>query len=171
RGSSRPSHVNPSIVVTCLPWTSKARKLQELMGWPSTSTVQAPQTSDSHERFAPVRPSRARRKSRSTSSTGTSPCQRSPFTVQSKVTIARGSAMAVRSFCPGSLADGPGQQHAGDIGLVFGRAKQVVYRIELPAKVGAGVHHSPAGFGRREARKLGLQLRQPHGGWAHTTHR
>src|SRR5262249_60569420 len=56
-----------------VPDASNARYVQALMGSPSTSTVQAPQTCDSHERFVPVRRSRSRTNSKRVSSARTSP--------------------------------------------------------------------------------------------------
>src|SRR5207237_8171657 len=72
---------SPSIVVTSAPDASAARKQHELTGSPSTSTVHAPQTWTSHERFAPVSPSPSRRKS-SRSSCGSTSCTSSrPLTL------------------------------------------------------------------------------------------
>src|SRR4030095_14268217 len=51
------------------------------MARPSTNTVQAPQTSDSQERFVPVSRRRLRRSSSRVSSIGTSPDQVLPLTV------------------------------------------------------------------------------------------
>ena len=73
RGSKWPPGARPSTVVTLLPDASKVRYVQALMGSPSTRTVQAPQTWDSHERLVPVRRSRSRTNSSRVSSARTSP--------------------------------------------------------------------------------------------------
>src|SRR5882724_3221638 len=81
RGWSLPFSARPSIVNTDRPRTSKASVVQALTGRPSTSSVQAPQTSTSQDRFTPVRPSRSRTTSSSNSWGSTSiSCER-PFNV------------------------------------------------------------------------------------------
>src|SRR5260370_41275081 len=71
----------PSMVSTCRPSMSQARKQHELTGAPSTSTVQVPQTSTSHDCFTPVSPSSSRRKSSSNSLAATVPAKGLPLTV------------------------------------------------------------------------------------------
>src|SRR3982750_1175509 len=110
------------------------------MGRSSTSTVQAPHTSDSQDRLAPVSPTRLRRKSRSTSSTGTVPLHAAPLSVRASPTVCRVwtrsslddcSIMSARSV--GAVSSGLGQRptekYGGNVDLVLGRPQQVVDRL------------------------------------------
>src|SRR4030095_4954323 len=101
------------MVVTDFPLASKVRSLHELIGWPSTRTVQAPQTSDSQERFVPVSFRRYRKKSKRTSSAGTFPFHGLALTVNSISKLcsvamgASGSAIISPFHCFGWLGSAP----------------------------------------------------------------
>src|SRR5687767_14863194 len=85
------------MVSTVFSSASKARKLHALTARLSTNTVQAPHTSDSQERFVPVRWRRLRRNSSKVSSIGTSPHQGSPFTVTDSLNLLK---VSIRLFLP-----------------------------------------------------------------------
>src|SRR6266540_2761180 len=61
-GWSWPSLARPSTVVTSRPSACTAKKVQDLIGVPSSSTVQAPQLVVSQPTWVPVRPSFSRRR-------------------------------------------------------------------------------------------------------------
>src|SRR5581483_3290468 len=61
-GWSAPSAARPSIVVMCPPATAPTVVVQERRGWPSTSTVQAPQSPSPQPYFVPVSPASNRMK-------------------------------------------------------------------------------------------------------------
>src|SRR5690348_15970628 len=87
------------MVSTSRPSMSAARKQHELTGFPSTSTVHAPHTCTSQDCLVPVRPSRSRRKSSSSSSAGTSPENGVPLMV-ADTRIVRSAIGALQHAAP-----------------------------------------------------------------------
>src|SRR5262245_46133509 len=133
RGSRPPSGARPSIVVTHVPDASNVRYVQAPMGSPSTNTVQAPQTCDSHERFVPVRRSRSRTNSKRVSSARTSPLHGWPL-IWSATGIMDPVCTASAISLPPVGAHGLGQRaaekHPCEIRLVGRRSMQIIDRLQ-----------------------------------------
>src|SRR5262245_10543986 len=160
-GSRWPARPSPSIVMTDFPEASKARYVQALTGSPSTKTVQAPQTWDSHDRFVPVRRSRSRTNSSRVSSTRTSP--RHGWPLISKATgsvchvcgivdcVCTASAISLPPVGTHGLGQCPAQEHPCQISLVRNRSVEVIDRLQDLFVVALRLPHDPLTLHERGA--------------------
>src|SRR5215471_15203717 len=133
RGARLSPDARPSIVVTRLPDASKVRYVQALMGSPSTRTVQAPQTCNSHERFVPVRRSRSRTNSKRVSSARTSPRHGWPLIWRATGImdpVYTASAISLPPVGPHGLGQGAAEEHPCEIRLVCHRSMHIVDRLQ-----------------------------------------
>src|SRR5215471_17826056 len=133
RGSRPPSGARPSIVVTLLPDALNVRYVQALMGSLSTSTVQAPQTCDSHERFVPVRRSRSRTNSKRVSSARTSPRHGWPLIWRATGImdpVYTVSAILLPLVGAHGLGQRTAEEHPCEIRLVGHRSMPIVDRLQ-----------------------------------------
>src|SRR6266542_4268204 len=142
-GWSWPSVSSPSTVSTARPSACTARKVQDLMGTPSTSTVQAPQPEVSQPRWVPVSRSSSRRKWASSRRGSPSALRSAPLTL----TVLR---MRLRTppVPPGARGHGGGLpqaalgEDANDVALVLDRAAQVgAWRGGLCGELGRLAEH------------------------------
>src|SRR5215510_7208127 len=173
RGSRLPPGASPSIVVTRLPDASNVRYVQALMGSPSTRTVQAPQTCDSHERFVPVRRSRSRTNSKRVSSARTSPCHGWPL-MWSATGIMDPVYTASAISLPPMRAHGLGQraaeEHSCQIRLVGRRAMHIVDRLQDLRVMALGLPEDRLALGERCPIEARFELVQAHRDRTDATH-
>src|SRR5262245_14984763 len=173
RGSRLPPGARPSIVVTRLPDASKVRYVQALMGSPSTSTVQAPQTCDSHERFVPVRWSRSRTNSKRVSSARTSPRHGWPLIwsatgIMDPVYTAL--AISLPPVGPHGLGQRTAEEHPCKIRLVGHRAMPIIDRLQDLLVVALGLLEDRLALCERCPFEARFELLQTHGDRADATH-
>src|SRR6202048_2956250 len=120
------------MVNTDLPSTSTASVVQLLIGNPSTSTVQAPQTSTSQERFVPLRPRRSRSTSISNSNGAIFKGTSRPFRVShTSMVSGSGKRGSLLSRQAGRLQHRAADEHRSQMLLVVGAAIQVIVRRKL----------------------------------------
>src|SRR4051812_44702262 len=122
-GSSWPSTSSDSTVRTSCPSHITVKTVQDLIGWPSSSTTQAPQFEVSQPQWVPVRSSVSRRKCTSSRRGSTSRLTTSPLTVIET------STSGLR--CQGARG-GPPQRSVGQ------DAGQVTLVVHRPAAVRGG---------------------------------
>src|SRR5215510_15604490 len=152
RGSRPPSGARPSIVVTHVPDASNVRYVQALMGSPSTSTVQAPQTCDSHERFVPVRRSRSRTNSKRVSSARTSPRHGWPLIWRATGImdpVYTALAISLPPVGPNGLGQRTAEEHPCKIRLVGHRSMPVIDRLQDLLVVALGLPEDLLTIGER----------------------
>ena len=144
-GCSLPSCAKPSIVKTERPRTSKASVVHALTGRPSTNRVQAPQTSTSQDRFAPVSPNWSRTTSRSNSCGSTSISCNRPFKVNDTgihcvseclvIALAMNTPRRIlRPLSRERALKSPLQEHAHDMFFIFLRAVQIADRLSRASR-------------------------------------
>ncbi len=151
-----PAPASPSTVVTARPATRAAGVRQAQTGWPSTSTVQAPQSPASQPTLVPVSPASSRSTSESRR-VGRSASKRGVCAVQSE---AEAGAVQVHRAPPASARSARRSSSAAAVGAVAGIGAHVVDRSQRRR------HRrcvDPAGQPRvgRRADQPRLQRRQP----------
>src|SRR5262249_4492236 len=173
RGVRLPPGARPSIVVTRLPDASKVRYVQALMGSPSTSTVQAPQTCDSHERFVPVRRSRSRTNSKRVSSARTSPLHGWPLIWRATGimdSVCTASAISLPPVGVHGLGQRTAEEHPCEIRLVGHRSMQIVDRLQALLVVALCLPEDLLALGECCTFEARFELPQSHGYRADATH-
>src|SRR5262249_42311999 len=168
RGSRLPPGARPSIVVTCLPDASKVRYVQALIGSPSTRTVQAPQTCDSHERFVPVRRSRSRTNSKRVSSARMSPRHGWPLMWRATGImdpVYTASAISLPPVGAHGLGQRAAEEHPCEMRLVGYRSMPIVDRLQDLLVMALGLPEDRLALCECCTFEMRFKVLQAHGYW------
>src|SRR6266511_3538106 len=164
-GWSWPSLSSPSTVSIPRPSACTARNVQDLIGAPSTSTVQAPHPEVSQPMWVPVRPSCSRRKWTSSMRGSTSALCSTPLTLTVISMPAPSSSRGRLGGCPQTALG----EDADDVALVLDRPAVVgAWRGGLRRQLGGLPERLVAGLGAGQGllRRGGGEVGRAHSGQA-----